>query len=232
MLQPTQGQDLSTDCWPHFHLCADRSERSSSQFRDDVWAACRIPPSSNRCWLSLPILRLQTSSYQNSSWYWVGTYPIHWSKISPPPGIELAFNLVIRVNRTMCDHGTGIIIHTIIIIITIIGSITLLRVLVPSRNFFHSSRSRAITHLFFIPSILVTSSDLSLQRSICISPFLLPIGYVNKIFWIISWSSFLITLSAHLDLVNLIWFLISKSLNRAYSSWLSLSHIGHLSIFL
>ena len=32
-LQPFESQDLSTDCQTHFHLSADRSERSFSKFR-------------------------------------------------------------------------------------------------------------------------------------------------------------------------------------------------------
>jgi hypothetical protein len=31
-----QGQDLATDCWPHFQIFADRSRRSCSQFRSDI----------------------------------------------------------------------------------------------------------------------------------------------------------------------------------------------------
>ena len=38
--QPIKG--LTIDCWTHFHLSADRSTRSSSQYRVE-WSARRIP---------------------------------------------------------------------------------------------------------------------------------------------------------------------------------------------
>ena len=37
VLQPIEGQSLPVDCWPHFHLSADRGERLSSRFRNDVF---------------------------------------------------------------------------------------------------------------------------------------------------------------------------------------------------
>ena len=57
-LHPTDGQDLPTDCWPLVHLFAHRGERSSSQFRDDVWSVRQV---------TQPRLTLQISSYPNSS---------------------------------------------------------------------------------------------------------------------------------------------------------------------
>ena len=38
--QSAEGQFLQTDCWPHFHLPADRGKSSSGHFRDDVWKVC------------------------------------------------------------------------------------------------------------------------------------------------------------------------------------------------
>jgi hypothetical protein len=38
-----KGQDLQTKYWPHFQLSTDRGERSSSQFKGDLWSAYRVP---------------------------------------------------------------------------------------------------------------------------------------------------------------------------------------------
>ena len=40
-LQHIEDQCLLTDCRPPLHLLADRDDRSSSQFRGDVWSAQR-----------------------------------------------------------------------------------------------------------------------------------------------------------------------------------------------
>ena len=42
ILHHIEDMDLSTDCWPHFHLFTDRSERSSAQFRCDFCPTRRI----------------------------------------------------------------------------------------------------------------------------------------------------------------------------------------------
>jgi hypothetical protein len=39
--QSIEGQGLSTDCWPHFHLSTDKVG-SSGQFRDDAWSPYQI----------------------------------------------------------------------------------------------------------------------------------------------------------------------------------------------
>ena len=54
-LQPTEGQGLPTDCWPH------RDERSSNQFRGDMKSASQVP---KHRWFSRPGLPLQISVYQ------------------------------------------------------------------------------------------------------------------------------------------------------------------------
>ena len=36
VLQPIEGLDLQDDCWPHFYLFANRSERLSSKLMGDV----------------------------------------------------------------------------------------------------------------------------------------------------------------------------------------------------
>ena len=43
LLEPIEDQGLPINCWPHFHLTTDRSESSSSHFRDDVCSGCQIP---------------------------------------------------------------------------------------------------------------------------------------------------------------------------------------------
>ena len=45
-LQPIEGLGLPTDFWPYFHLSADRGERSSSEFRRDMWSDVEFP---SRC---------------------------------------------------------------------------------------------------------------------------------------------------------------------------------------
>ena len=39
---PLRGQGLSMYGWTHVHLSAERSERSSSQYRGVVWSESRI----------------------------------------------------------------------------------------------------------------------------------------------------------------------------------------------
>ena len=41
-LQPTEGQRLPTDFWPHFYLSADRSERSPSNIRVHIWSKRQV----------------------------------------------------------------------------------------------------------------------------------------------------------------------------------------------
>ena len=48
--------------------CPQTSERSSSQFRGDVWSACRFHEPS---WLSRRELPVQVSSYRNFSRFWL-----------------------------------------------------------------------------------------------------------------------------------------------------------------
>ena len=45
MQQSIDGQGLPIHCWPLIHLSADRGERSSSQFRGNVWSAFQVPQS-------------------------------------------------------------------------------------------------------------------------------------------------------------------------------------------
>ena len=42
-LQPIEGHGLSTDCGLHFHFSVVWGEKSSSQFRSDVWSVCKTP---------------------------------------------------------------------------------------------------------------------------------------------------------------------------------------------
>ena len=76
------------------------------------------------------------------------------------------------------------------------------------------------THHYLILNILASSSTWFLQCRLGLPLFLLPSGYASNIFLLISWPSFFITWPAYLLLVNLIYLLISMSLDKVYSSWL------------
>ena len=71
--QPTEGQDLPTNCWHHVHLSAHRGERSSSQFRGNARSARRV---------------LQPEITAASSSYGYGTDPIFTSNFF------LSFNFI------------------------------------------------------------------------------------------------------------------------------------------
>ena len=73
-------------------LSTERWERSSSQFRCDMWSVSLV---SSRFWLSMPRKPLQINSYPNFSICCVGEDPIHCLKNSPPPWIELALHPVV-----------------------------------------------------------------------------------------------------------------------------------------
>ena len=83
---------LETDCWSHIHLSVDRDERSSSQFRSDVWSLHRVPCS---CRLSRPELQLQISIYPNSS---------HWGLALTHIGQKI---LPIRDQASVTSHNTN-----------------------------------------------------------------------------------------------------------------------------
>ena len=63
--RPIERQGVPNDCWPQVHLSTDTGEQSSI----DVWLIYRL------------FQPLEISWYNNFWWYWVGTDPIHWSKI-------------------------------------------------------------------------------------------------------------------------------------------------------
>ena len=44
-LQHIEGQSLPIDSWRHFNLFTNRDERTSSQYRGNVWSARRVPSS-------------------------------------------------------------------------------------------------------------------------------------------------------------------------------------------
>ena len=67
-----------------------------------VWGWCVVKTSSPSCrWLAILESSLQIISCSNSPWYWVGTAPIHWPKISPPQWIEPVPEFVLRLQINM-----------------------------------------------------------------------------------------------------------------------------------
>ena len=67
-----------------------------------MWSVHGVPSS---CWLSKLELRLEISSYPNSSQCWVGTDPVHWLKIPSHRDQTCAFHAVCFKNGARIGWG-------------------------------------------------------------------------------------------------------------------------------
>ena len=87
-----ERQGLQADCWTHVHMSDISCELSHSPYVDVLSA-----------WLSLSRLvfrlevPLQIICHTNWSRSWMGSDPIHWSKISPSTGDKLVSSIVNRM---------------------------------------------------------------------------------------------------------------------------------------